>query len=608
MSGAFRAMVIMRSAPAGRWLGAGSLAPGMRYYVLASGFFLVVFCLVPFSLYAHSGESWGFPFFQLLWIPAIGVALYLASAVIIRLLAVIGNGTARAAACVLFCLGLFALFAHVYAPISIGPLDGSEPASDEPASYTGIEAALALALVLLMLQLLRGRGLVAASVFTVSLAIISLGYAGVLTAGDERDFPRAQAPTSGAREIDGNVYHIVLDSMRTAAFLEALKLTKLHDVFQGFELFENNISNYVTTTPSSASYLTGTRYTGGEYRKWVTQWKRSGTFATLSRAGYKAWMYAPSPNWDHRHVDRFWYNQDIYRLEGRVADVGLYDLIHVWLVSLAPNLLTNEILPFAAGLRDRIFKLVTGEARPFSVSELHPHAGVVMLRRLLREEELRAANGQYVYAHAALPHPPFVFDPDCHYVGPKKHRKEAQSNVYIEQAQCAVRLTAEFLRGLKRAGRYDAAIIIVHADTGFGAPRQGDATEDSDRTTLGHADGKLLQGISSLLMIKRPRANAPLRIVNTPTQLADLFPTILDLLDLRPLHQTHGRSVYSLSPEERRELRFGLDPAHKYRHDFVEVRIDDPAQLQESSLSVIGRATDPAVWRTGHPHAPRDGH
>lgn len=198
-----------RSVTGSRWLGAGSLAPGMRYYVLASGFVLVVFCLIPFSLYAHSGESWGFPFLQLLRIPALGVAPYLASALIIRLLAVISKGAARAAACLLFCLGLFALFAHVYAPIPIGPLDGSEPASDEPALYTGIEAALALALVLLMLQLLRGRGLVAACAFTVSLAVISLGYAGVLTAGDERDVPRAQAPTSGAREIDGNVYHIV---------------------------------------------------------------------------------------------------------------------------------------------------------------------------------------------------------------------------------------------------------------------------------------------------------------------------------------------------------------------------------------------------------------
>ena len=603
MSEATRSVVAMCSATHSRWPGTGGLAPGLRYYVIASAFFVVVFCLIPFSLYAHAGESWDFAFSSLLWIPALGLALYLASALIIRLLALVAGSMARTVACLLFCLGLFALFAHVYAPIQIGPFDGSEAASDEPTLYTGIEAALALVSVALMVQLLRGRGLMAASVFTGLLALVSAGYAGALTFGHERDVPRVQAPTSGAPGIDGNVYHIVLDSMRTQEFLVALELAGLRQVFQGFELFENNISNYVTTVPSSASYLTGTHYTGGDYRKWVTQWRRTGSFATLARAGYKVWMYAPAPNWNHRHVDRFWYNQDIYRVEGGLAGAGLYDLIHVWLVSLAPNHLTSEVLPAAAGLRDRIFKLVTVQPRPFSTNELHPHAGVAMLRRLLREEQLRASSGQYVYAHAALPHPPFVFDPDCRYVG---RRKQAQTDVdiYVEQAQCAVRLTAEFLRGLKRAGRYDPATILVHADTGYGVHKRGDATGTSGESTLGHTSRNLRKGISSLLMIKRPHADQPLRIVVTPTQLADVFPSILDILDLRALHPIHGRSVYSLKQGERRELLFGLDPTNKWRHDFVEIRIDDPMDLQRSEFSVIGPATDPATWRTFERTAP----
>ena len=67
----------------------------------------------------------------------------------IRLIALLGARPANALACFLFCLGLFALLAHVYAPIQIGPLDGSEIGSDEPALYTAIEAGLALLAVLL---------------------------------------------------------------------------------------------------------------------------------------------------------------------------------------------------------------------------------------------------------------------------------------------------------------------------------------------------------------------------------------------------------------------------------------------------------------------------
>ena len=45
-------------------------------------------------------------------------------------------------------------------------------------------------------------------------------------------------------------------------------------------------------------------------------------------------------------------------------------------------------------------------------------------------------------------------------------------------------------------------------------------------------------------MIKRPHAEGPLEILDTPTQLVDLFPTVLDVLDLQPPDEFDGRSVY----------------------------------------------------------------
>ena len=199
--------------------------------------------------------------------------------------------------------------------------------------------------------LLRGRGVTIAAAFAALLIVLSAGYAGAFLLTQEAHARRAQTATNGAPDIQGNVYHLVLNSMRTDVFLKALERTGLAPQFAGFELFRNNVSNYVTTVPSSASYFTGTFYRGGRWKTWIEQWYRKGILATLSKRGYKVWMYAPFPYWNTRHVDRFWYNFDILEQEeGIVANVGFHGLIQVWLASLAPNPLTNEALPLAATL------------------------------------------------------------------------------------------------------------------------------------------------------------------------------------------------------------------------------------------------------------------
>jgi hypothetical protein len=568
------------------------LAPGARYHLMASALFVVVFAIIPFSIYAHSGEDWNFRFHRLLWLPALGAALCASAWLLIRLSAALSRKLAVALACLLFCLGLFALLAQVYTPIQVGPLDGAALESDEPLLHTALEAGFALVSAVIFGLLLRGRGRTVAAAFAGLLLVAAIGYGGVLLLTHDELRSTAPKPTRSASDIPGNVYHIVLDSMRTDVFRAALERTGLAGAFAGFDLFRNNISNYVTTIPSSASYFTGTYYRSGEFADWVQQWRRDkGLFAAASERGYKVWVYAPFPHWKTRHVDRFWFNGDIYELESRVAPAGLHDLLQIWLVSLAPNDLTNEALPLAAPLRDRIFTWMTGETRPLTTAEIHPHAGVLMLRRLLREESLRGANGQYVYAHAALPHTPFVFDRECRYVGQPTASIPPRTESYLEQAQCAVRLVATFLAHLKQIGRYDAATIVVHADTGL-IGRIGKGPPRSQPSTLGVANLDLLKGVDALLMIKRPGAKGQLRILDTPTQLVDLFPTVMDVLGLEPSYQPDGKSVYAIRPDERREALFAFDPTKKYGRGFVEVRVDDQSNRRRSSLTVIGPAVD----------------
>jgi arylsulfatase A-like enzyme len=139
-------------------------------------------------------------------------------------------------------------------------------------------------------------------------------------------------------------------------------------------------------------------------------------------------------------------------------------------------------------------------------------------------------------------------------------------------------------------------MVVVHADHGQRI-RFSDGARDS--RTLDMPDATLLSSVNALLMIKRPHAKGPLEIKGTPTQLVDLFPTILDILDLEAAHDPSGKSIYSIRDDEQREARFGFDPAKKHGHNLVEVRIEDQKDLPNSKLTVLGPATDPATWR-GH--------
>ena len=321
-------------------------------------------------------------------------------------------------------------------------------------------------------------------------------------------------------------------------------------------------------------------------------------------------MYAPFHYWDTRHVDRFWYNFDILEQEeGIVANVGFHGLIQIWLASLAPNPLTNEALPLAGALRDRIFLLLTGQAEPLSVPELHPLAGVL-------DAAPAGARGGAARPRAGSMSTPTRRCPtrrSCSIlsaatsVSPKTRPQPLPENPYLQQAQCTIRLVAAFLQDLRQRGRYDQATVIVHADTGLGIGRVGKAAPPpGKKSTLGVPNGALLNGVEALLMIKRPHAEAPLQISETPTQLVDLFPTVLDILDLEPDYPVDGRSIYVLEPGVPRDIRFGLDPSRKYGHDFLEVRIEDPTDLARSRLTVIGPASDPgAPGRASRRHRAR---
>jgi hypothetical protein len=257
--------------------------------------------------------------------------------------------------------------------------------------------------------------------------------------------------------------------------------------------------------------------------------------------------------------------------------------------------LTNESLPLAGRLRDRVYRLLVGDTQPLSgPNGLHTYGGAVMLRDLIENEAQRPAQGQYVQVHVGLPHGPYVLDRDCRFVGRRfeSDDMEGRLDAYLVQSECALGLVADFLRQLEALGRYDAATIVVQSDHGLGRgffPQESPASAAGDY--LGMSRERLLSRVSALLMIKPAGAAGTLETVDTPTQLIDLLPTLVDLLDLPPpKHRMLGTSVFALDPDQRRDTIVGHDPENTHGPNVFDVRIEDPANLADSALSVLGPA------------------
>lgn len=588
------------------------LAPGGVYHLLTLAAFVVVFALIPFTLYMHSGEDWNFRPSLLLRIAALGVVLWLASAVALRLLAAAHLRAARVAAAAVFCVGALLLLTHVYAPVPIGPLDGSDLASTEPLLYTAVDAVILVILICVFIALARGRALGPARVLALLLLVTTASYGAWAALTRTPEVTHLNPKAQGASRAPGNTYHFVLDAMQTDAAQEVFaRRPDIAEAFGGFTLFQNNVSNYLSTRKSAASYFTSTLYEGDGYGRWQNSMRRRGLLASFAAAGYTIWMYVPFADWrNNPFAYGFWTHLDFYEREIGLAGTEFYDFLQIWLLGLAPTALTNETLPLAGQLRDRLYRMLVSKARPLSgPNGLHTYGGALMLRQLIENEAQRPAEGQYVQVHVGLPHGPYILDEDCRFVGRRFESDDMPGRLlaYLDQSECALSLVADFLRRLEELDRYDAATIVVQADHGLG---RGFFPQESPAPAVGEFLGlsreRLLSRVSALLMVKPAGAGGALETNETPSQLIDLLPTLVDLLDLPPpKYPMLGTSVFALDPGQRRETIVGHDPEDTHGPGVFDVRIEDPADLADSALSVLGPAGSWGKVRPGQVTAGR---
>ncbi len=523
--------------------------------------FFVAFIYIPGELYSPNVVGWRWSEYLLTYTAGMGLVTAVAVFTLLWLGSKIFGFSWRRASYWLFILGLYIVFADAISPLQLGLLDGTVSVSPQPIFHTLVEIIL-LGTVLSLGYLFRAEKYARGCLLVAALGILFIlgNFAYALGQSPAAAGSRtAESNSSDSRADKPNVYHIVLDEMQTDYFLAALEDPTVRSCFRGFSLFRNNVANYSYTSASLLSYLTGTIFTGGSYREWMSR-NPDNLFHLASRAGYDICIYGtPKLTLIGPPGARYVSQDTLLKDYSGLRYPLLTEFIRLWLARLMPNFATNRALDWGARLGKGLSELIEpskGGYIPKTIKEgSEPFSGMLMFKDALQTEADRSAKSSYLYLHPLLPHCPYVLDEECNY----SRISGETAPLYLRQVRCTVSLLVDFLSELRRLGRLNESIVVVHSDHGSGwagflagsksgvvySSLEGPPKEKSYDKNIHYWSKHHLEARSmALLMIKPPFAEGEFKVLDAATQLADVCPTILEYADLGvPEGDIEGRSL-----------------------------------------------------------------
>jgi hypothetical protein len=583
------------------------------YFFIALTPILTIFLVIPLELYTNAAEYWrwdmDFPGSFML----VGAILYAGLVILLYALSIFSVSAFKVSALALFYLGIYVLLADVLAPLQTGLLDGSALESDEPLFYTLIEL-LMLGFVLFLAVKLRSHAGKITSLMTAFLLVLSLVYAVYASQlASPRGFDLSVVEPSSP--LNGNIYHIVLDEMQTDAARAYIQYAGLQKDLEGFTFYGNNLGNYLFTNVSMPSYLTGKLFRAGDFSEWQESYKEHGLFRRLYEAGFTVDLYSVYDHWCSPYAHSCRSLDEVFEQHTGLLGADFITYVQIWFARISPNFVSNRALSAGKVLGDYVDTQMNSGAQniPKTISRGRaPYSSVLMLDELKNAEKDKPGGGRYVYAHAILPHGPYVMSESCAYDG-SMWKTKGGKQAYYQQARCALDKVIEFLDELKRLGRYRDASIVIHADTGHG--HQGFINIDEsgtlqEMTALASPLVKLhdkfvkseewyLSRGMALLMIKPPGAGVDLVFSNDLSQLIDVYPTILDMAGLfvRETEKLDGRSLLNMALAAPRDGHMYFTTPAKIG-EVTALTITDQGNISGSRLII--EDNKPSVERLDH--------
>lgn len=516
-----------------------------------TAFILLVFLFFPSQVLLANLEFWNYDLLQLLPYVLVGIVLSGLTLLLLR------KKQSYWLSFVFISVFWIVLLSDILAPIALPPLDGTVTTSTEPFDSTLIE----ILIVILVISVVYGlrKKLVVLARFSLVLVVVFtlINWVQIILANPTQLADESQQESNQVKL--PNIYHIVLDEMQTEVAKQIIAQEEMESDLLGFTFFEDNLANYPYTHASLPSYMTSTFFdVSQKYEDWQYSFSEKGLAPWLESKGYVQWQYAAEARWipdQTTHTTHLYEVKDKY-LGNMFKQTRFASLL---LARILPTTLTNESLGITSQLRETLFDET--KVAQLGDENVAPYISLLMFDKLKQEELTRPTFNQYVYMHAALPHLPYILDENCQIRTSPPGRTALE---YVDQSKCALNQTIEFLNVLKKQGKYDNSLIVVHSDHGDGhhgfiTIKDGEISTTkenrSDFVANSNRTEEWLDARSySLLMIKPPGETDELQISSTPTQLVDLYPTIVDLVSDDKI-EAEGESVFTIDAQTDRSIQ-----------------------------------------------------
>ncbi len=536
---------------------------GVSDLVLAWFPALVAFVMVPLAIYLpnqgefHHDHRYVAPFLTG------AAASFVALAPVLLLRSSLRNKIVK----FLFYAGVFLLLSDLLTPLRVGSLmNGPEEVNPEALGFRDVLDLILLAVtVMIAVKAPFNKIKNYAVPFVIMLVLAEMVFVvhqlpvkNMLTKVTTTRRLSTAAPSTARK---GNVYQVCFDAMSSLAFLDALKDSGREADFDGFTFFRNNRSNYIFAMESVPSYFTGSFFKGGSYRAWNENRIKGGMVKDLHDSGYTISMYVPDSTYLNYNAQRKLTSMDLFKeMQGTPTEFRYPDFADLWLLRVAPAFLEGFV--YDSKGRGIFRKIFTAHAGPSTGRDLGegPDSSeclfnVPVIGKFLTDEEQRSDEKQYVYVHTLVTHSPWgTRSRHCAYL-------PQRGGTYFDHTVCATNLMALVISKLKQLGKYKESTIIFQSDHGA-EPMSPSGNQCMMPQSVGariksatrYSSDLTCKRTFGLLLIKPAgAAGTPLKVSDSPTQLADIPATVYDILGL-PFTPEEGKSVFSLSESEEREI------------------------------------------------------